>query len=73
MSKYREWSEADLRQLLLLMTALQDSLGTMPPGTRMLLEAHGWGRGRLQGMRRTLWKAKGALIAVLAPKKGDPS
>lgn len=69
LKKYRTWSEEDFRQLLIMAQAIQDNLGTMPEGTRLLLESHGFGRGRMHGLRRSAWKLKTALSCLLEPER----
>lgn len=42
----------------------------MGPGTRLLLEAHGFPRGRYQVTRRLLWKLRDSIRGVVQPVAG---
>lgn len=60
----RAWTAADLQQLLLVVGNINANLNSMPEGTRLLLESHGFGRYRLQMFKRATYQLKKALIAV---------
>lgn len=62
--KQNAWGESELAQLLALISNIHLTMNSIPPGTRLLLEHHGFNRGRLHGFKRSTYKLRKALIAV---------
>lgn len=65
----KQWTEAEFRQLLLIVHNIHHSINSIPEGGRKLLEVHGFSPWRLQATKRCTYKLSKALRGVV----GDAS